>query len=80
MTVTNDQAIRYWFRETTCEECGTKEGVKLRPSMTSYHCDYEKIEPDSLHDPNGRMGLCEACYEDYKDFWDSMWAEVNSSY
>lgn len=57
-----------------CDECGlTTDSVRHREGMTAYHWDGQG------EDPNDTGILCDVCYEEYRDYWSSMWAEYRSS-
>lgn len=68
MKISYADTIKYWYRKTVCECCGTREGVELRTFLVDSTIDYKEsgIEPDSLQDPNRSLGLCGSCYEEQK--------------
>lgn len=49
--------------------------VKLRHAMTAYHFEGE---PNSPEDPNKDFYACEACWIEYRDYWQERWDEYYS--
>ena len=47
--------------------------VKFRYAMTAYHYEGKRNDFD---DPNRQFMACESHYEEYQDYWRSMWIEV----
>jgi hypothetical protein len=70
----------YWSRRALllrwlgrCEECATKKDVRRIPAMTAYHWDGQG------EDPNRDLSFCLEHAEAYRDYWQSMWDDYNSS-
>ena len=60
-----------------CSYCGSKEGVQMEDSRTTYHYEGEIGGPD---DPNKPLPLCRYCAKEHHAHWDDMWSEVNRGY
>jgi hypothetical protein len=55
-----------------CEVCGGINGVRLVSSMTCYH--HEPGKPD----PNKPHFLCSDCEKYHVEYWEGMWKEYQS--
>lgn len=49
--------------------------VQVRGAMTAYHFEGVLNSPE---DPNRDLTLCEACWEEYYDYWQERWDEYYS--
>jgi len=55
-----------------CDRCNGP-GARKRASMTAY--DTSKVDLETDGDPNDPGFLCDSCYADYVDYWQTMWDE-----
>ena len=51
----------------TCEQCGEPGLIEKQPCRTQYADDTQNTSPV----------LCAGCAEEYKDYWDEMWANYH---
>lgn len=56
--------------------CDGSQLALYRSAMTAYHFDGQM---GSEEDPNKPMALCDSCWEDYREYWQSKWNEYYSS-
>lgn len=66
----DDWAVLNWMRLLACWRCKRVNAtVSLRPAATAY------TDPKD----NAPLLLCDACAEDYYEYWKNQWDEYNRS-
>lgn len=63
-------AVQNWFLLFTCERCGVHHPtIALRKAATAYHDPAMNVD----------LLLCDACAEEYYEYWGEMWKEYERS-